>query len=226
MLAGAGTLRAQFGFGAGIAAIGDNIRQAGGEVADLVQKDSITYQDVSNGLGFYFTGRVKYGLGGPLRIIGDASYIFYPASQVTLVDANFNGQEASATFDVGSTLIPINLGLEVTLPIAVVRPYLGAEFTYTFVSRTYTIAKGDPNNSDFGADIANKPAKENEAGVAFGAGAELAVGPVALDLGGRFNLTNLFTKGTDEKSVSFLQLGATLYFGDLLHKSDKSEGGK
>jgi hypothetical protein len=218
VLAGPAVAHAQFGFGAGIAAVGDNISQAGGSLGDLLSADSLTYGDVSKGVGFYLTGRIKYGLGA-VRLIGDLSYAFFPSSQVTLVDYSVDqqNQAGTATFDVGTTLIPINAGLEAVLPLPVVRPYLGAEFSYTLVSRTYTIARADAN-SQFAADVANKPAGENEAGLAFGAGAEIAVGPVALDLGARYNLANLFTKENNEKQMSYLQIGATLYFGDLMHK--------
>jgi hypothetical protein len=207
---------AQFGFGLGVAAVGDNVRQAGGELADLIRKDSIGYNDVAGTFGFYATGRIKYPV-GPIRIIGDVSYIFFPAEEVTLTDYNVNtDQTGSATFEVGASYIPLNAGIEFALPIPVVRPYLGAEFSYTLISRTMTLVKADATGT-VSPDVANKSAGENEAGLAIGAGAELAVGPVALDLGARFNMTNLFTKDTDiEKSINFLQVGATLYFGNLM----------
>jgi hypothetical protein len=212
--------QAQFGFGAGVAVVGDNVLQAGGDLADLISKDSIQYGDVAGTFGAYATGRIKYGLGA-VRIIGDASYIFFPAKEVVLTDYNVNtNQTGSATFEVGATFIPLNAGLEFVLPLPVVRPYLGAEFSYTFVSRTYTLVKADATGT-VSPDIANQPAGENEAGIAVGAGAEFGIGPVALDLGARFNVANLFTQASDEKAMSFLQVGAVLYFGDLVGGGDE-----
>jgi hypothetical protein len=224
LAASAVPVRAQFGFGAGVAVVGDNVLQAGGDVADLVRQDSIQYGDVAGKFGFYLTGRMKYGLGA-VRIIGDASYIFFPAKEITMTGFEINQDTtASATFEVGASFIPINAGLELVLPLPVVRPYLGAEFSYTFVSRTYTLIKADPGTEQPAGDIANKSAGENEAGLAIGAGAEFALGPVALDLGARLNLPNLFTMGTDsEQAMSFVQLGAVVYFGDLVGGSDDKD---
>jgi hypothetical protein len=224
LAASAMPVRAQFGFGAGVTVVGDNVLQAGGDVAVLLRQDSIQYGDVAGKFGFYLTGRMKYPLGA-VRIIGDASYIFFPAKEITLSGFEVNQDStASATFDVGTSFIPINAGLEFVLPLPVVRPYIGAEFSYMFVSRTYTLIKADPGTEQPAGDVANKSAGENEAGLAIGAGAEFAVGPVALDLGARLNLANLFTRGTDgEQSMSFVQLGAVLYFGDLVGSGDKDK---
>jgi hypothetical protein len=211
MIYGGAMARAQFGFGVGVAAIGDNIGQAGGEVSDLINKDSITYGDVSGNIGFYASGRVRIPL-GPIHLLGDISYVTFLSKEVTLESASVNTADTtvSAQFNVGTTLIPINVGAAFALPTPVVKPYLGAQLSYTFVSRTYAFVSGATEIKDKG--IQNKSAGDPEVGLTVNGGAEIALGFAALDIGARYNMMNLFTEDTGEKSMRYLQVGASLFF--------------
>jgi opacity protein-like surface antigen len=217
-IAGFGTASAQFGFGVGIASSGANLNQAAGNLSDLLSKDTISYSDVSGGFGFYLSGRMKYPL-GPVRLVGDASFIYFPAKQITLTMANMTGSDASAEFNVGGTYIPIGLGLDYALPTPVLHPYIGAELTYTYVNRTFAAVSG---NTDM-----FKPTLENrntgsDWGLMVGAGIELNVFSVmALDVGARYNLENLFSKETDVPDAKYLQVGASLFYGDLYSSGSK-----
>jgi hypothetical protein len=211
MLCGGVAARAQFGFGAGIAAIGDNIGQAGGEVSDLLGKDSISYGDVSGDIGFYLTGRAKFEV-GPLRLMGDVSYVYFQAKEVTLESFGFNAGDTtvSGTFNVGTSMIPINVGAAIALPTPVVKPYIGAQLSYTFVSRTYAFVSGDAEIQNKG--IQNKSAGDPEFGLSINGGAEFGLGFASLDVGARYNMMNLFTADDTEKSMRYLQVGASLFF--------------
>lgn len=211
--------RAQFGFGGGIASMGEDALQAGVSLTDLASKDSVTYADVSGGIGFYGIAQLKYGLGGPIRLNADVAYAFFPAEEITV--KNINVGDTSATFDVGATLIPITVGVDLVLPITFIRPYVGAQLSYTIFNRTLTYVKGDPSVNT--PDVRNEWEGEDQWGVTVKAGAELAVGGVALDLGLRYNLANLFSKESGGSSMNYLQAGATLFFGDLLNRDDDED---
>jgi hypothetical protein len=202
---------AQFGAGLGVAAVGDNVDQAGGELSDLFQKENITLDDVSGNIGFYVTGRARIPL-GPIRLTGDLAYVYFQSKNVTLTDAAVNPQDStvSATFEVGSSFIPVFVGAEFALPVPVVKPYIGAQVGYTYTSRTYTFASG--NDKLKSLDLQNKSAGDPEFGMALNAGVELSLGVAALDVGARYNLSNLFSQSDDEKSMRFLQFGASVFF--------------
>ena len=206
------TARAQFGFGIGMAAAGDNIGQAGGELRDLLSKDSITYGDVSGDLGFYVSGRLHLGL-GVFRVLGDISYVYFQSPEVTLTDIGVNAADStvSATFEVGTSMIPVQAGVAVALPLPVAKPYLGAHLGYTFVSRTYTFLQGNGDLERL--DLANKSAGDPEMGLALSAGVELGLVFATLDIGARYNLANIFTMDDGEEPMRYLQIGASLLIG-------------
>ncbi len=219
-LAASGSALAQYGFGVGIASSGANLNQAAGNLSDLLSKDSITYSDVSGGFGAYVTARLKHSL-GPVRLIADAAYIYFPAKEVELTEVNVGGQEAKATFDIGGSYIPIGVGLEYALPTPVIHPYIGAEVTYTFVSRSYAAVKGDVDAVS--PDLSNH-STGSDWGLMVGAGVELNVFSVmALDLGLRYNLENLFSKESTAPHAKYLQVGASLFFGDLYPSSSSGD---
>ncbi len=204
--------RAQFGVGIGVAAAGDNLQQAGGELADLFSSDSITYDDVSGTIGFYVTGKARFELGEVLRFSGDLSYVYFQAKELTLTDFNVNTQDSTvaATFEVGTSLIPIGAGVEAVLPLGPLKPYLGLQGTYTFVSRTYAFVRGAQELDD--ADFRNKSAGDGELGVAISAGVDIGLGPLKLDVGAKYNLSNLLSTDENEKSMRYLQVGVAALF--------------
>lgn len=206
------TARAQFGFGVGLAAIGDNITQASGELGDLIRDDSITYGDVSGNIGFYLSGRARFEV-GPVRLLGDVSYIYFQSSEITLTDAAVNVQDSTvnATFEVGTSMIPIQVGVGIALPTPVVKPYAAVHFGYTFVNRTYTFMSGGDELRRL--DVGNKSAGDPEVGMAFSAGVEIPIVFATLDVGARYNLANLLSTATNEQPMRYLQVGASLILG-------------
>jgi opacity protein-like surface antigen len=211
---------AQLGIGGGIAAMGSSIRGAAEDLNELRQRDSITYADVDGGIGFYGTFRIKYSYGGFWRFAGDVAYTYYPNENIRLVEYEA-GDTNSATFEVGASLITGSIGLDLALPTEGVRPYASGQFTYTIFNRTLARVSGSESIED--AEVQNKWEGSNEWGLAIGAGVEFAAGStLALDIGLRYNLANLFSMKETEPATNYLQAGVTLFFGDLL-KDAKEE---
>jgi len=202
----------QIGVGGGLAAAGDNIQQAGGALSDLFAKDSIRYGDVTGTIGGYFTVRGRLPVAKVLAITGDANYIYFQKEEMVLTDLAINPDStAQATFEVGTSLIPLNLGIQLSLPSNVIIPYAGAQLSYTFVNRTYAFVRGSDQLNN--VTINNAAAGENEFGVALSAGVDIALGEVTIDVGARYNLSNLLTQDDDEKGMRYLQVGAAVLFG-------------
>jgi len=216
------SLPAQIGLGIGLASTGEDIKKAGGELEDVLQKDvkSLTYGDLSGEVGFYGKIGFKKGLGGP-RIAADVSYVYFQNSQIKLTALSIGqGTEISATFEVGTSLIPISLGLEYALSIPILRPYAGAYPVYTFVNRTFTHIGGTRI-----ASVENQSAGENEFGLGFEGGAEFAfINNLTITLSGRFTVANMFTADNDEGTLGLLQLGASIWFGDIIGNEKREEG--
>ena len=217
---GGATAHAQFGIGAGAAAMGDNVLEAGVNFTRLFDGDSVQYSDIGGVVGGYVIGHFRYGYGSYGRLNLDVAYVFFPAEtiRVTEVDASNNGAE----FEVGASLIPIALGGEVVLPNENIRPYLGAQITYTIFNRTFAYVQGDEQfNRD---DIRTEWAGRDRWGLAFRTGCEFAIGRMALDLGVRYNLADFFHASDGDKTMNYLQIGASVLFGELVNtKQDDKE---
>lgn len=202
----------QIGIGAGLAAVGDNIQQAGGSLADLLKKDSITYGDVAGTIGAYVTVRGRLPASNVMQITGDLSYTYFQNEEIVLTDLAVNPDStAEATFEVGTTLVPINAGIQFSLPSKIIIPYAGAQFSYTFVNRTYAYTSGSSELNS--VTINNTSAGEDEFGMALNAGVDISLGDLTIDVGARYNLANLFTQDDDEKGMRYLQVGAAILFG-------------
>lgn len=216
------SLPAQVGVGGGVASIGESVQKAGGEFESLFEKggEELTYEDISGEVGLYGMVGGKMSLGG-VRLAGELSYAYFQASQITLTSLTVNDDTTvSATFEVGTSLIPISLGLEYALPIETFHPYVGAYPVYTIVNRTYTHIEGDQVSG-----IENASAGENEFGVGAEVGAEFGLGgTVGLGVRLRFTVMNLFSAREGENSSGLLQLGASLWFGDLFPGEEGEEG--
>lgn len=211
---------AQFGIGGGVAALGDNILEAGVNLTRVFGSDTLRYGDIGGVVGGYVIGHFRYGYGHYARLNLDVSYVFIPAETIRLVRVSESADEA--VFEVGASLIPIALGAEVVLPGDNVRPYAGAQLSYTIFNRTFAHVQG---NEEFNRDdITSEWAGHDRWGLAFRGGVEFAAGPLALDLGLRYNLASLFNAKQGEREMNYLQVGVGVLFGELLNTRE-AEGG-
>lgn len=212
-------LSAQIGIGGGMATIGESAQKAGGEFEALFEKngEELSYDDVSGEVGFYGMIGGKLPAGG-LRIAAEVSYAYFQASSITLTSLTINDDTTvSATFEVGTSLIPLSLGLEYAIPMQGLHPYIGAYPVYTIVNRTYTRLEGDQIGG-----LENVSAGENEFGAGAEVGLEFGLGDaLGLGLRLRYTVMNLFTARDGESSSGMMQLGASLWIGDLFPDDDK-----
>ena len=214
-------LPAQVGVGVGLASTGADVFKVGGELEDLLKKDAeeLTYDDLSGEVGFFGKVGYKKGFGG-LRLVGDISYAYFQNSQIRLTTFNVNQDTSiSATFEVGTTLIPVSAGLEYVFQIPTIRPYIGAYPVYTFVNRTFTRLEGETI-----AGIENTPAGENEFGLGVEGGLELAlINNLTFALSGRYTVANMFYTDEDEGTFGLFQLGFSVWFGDILGNEEDDD---
>ena len=215
------TAVAQYGIGAGVAAIGEDIHKAGGELDDLLHKDGndLNYDDISGEVGIFGKLGYKHGLGG-FRVVGDVAYVYIQNSRVKLTQLDVSEDTTvSATFEVGTSLIPISVGLEYALPFSAFRPYVGAYPSYMFVNRTFTYVQGEEIT-----EVENKSAGENEFGLGVEAGAEFSLfNSVTLALSARYAVANLFSAEDGEDTQGMLFVGASLWIGDIIGGDDDED---
>ncbi len=196
----------QIGVGAGLATAGDNVGEARGALRDLANQESITMNDVSQNFGVYGTLRLRLPV-KPIRLTGDISYVYFRSTEVQMTQGSGG---SSATFDVGTSMLPVMIGVAYAMDLPLVSPYVGMNLGYTQVFRTYTYRSGSPELNR--ATITNASAGEPEFGMGLNVGAEIKAGSMMVDAGARYNFMNLFTTSSDEKGMRYLQIGATLYF--------------
>lgn len=207
------SLYGQFGAGAGVSSIGESVQRAGGEFESLFEKrgEELTYNDISGEVGFYGMVGARLPIGA-FRIAPEVSYNYFQASRIKLSSLTVNDDTTvSATFEVGTSLIPVSMGIEYLVPIRGFNPYLGLYPTYTFVNRTYTRIEGDQISG-----LENASAGENEFGLGAEFGLEFGLAKsLWLNVRLRYTLLNALTTSDLEKSSGLLQLGTSLWFGDI-----------
>jgi len=215
MLAIGAPVHGQFGIGlgAGLVAAGDGVSQAAGDLQDFISKDSLTFTDVTGNVGFTVVGRVRYGLSRYLGLNGDASIAFFSSENVQLTSASLNPEDTSvnATFEVGTTVIPVSAGVSAGFTAGPLRPFVGADIGLTFVKRTYTFVSGNTGGVDE-VEIENKSAGDPELGVALNGGADLTLGPVVLEIGFRYNMANMLSQADGEDPMRYLRIAASIIF--------------
>lgn len=216
-------LVAQPGVGIGVASIGDDLRKAGGELEELFEKrdEELTYQDLSGGVGFYGMVGFKSQFDNTgFRLAAEASYVYFQSEQIRLRSVSINDDTTfNASVEVGTSLIPIGLGIEYAIPTSPIHPYFGIYPTYTLVNRSYLLIEGNAP-----AGFENSSAGENEFGLAGEVGVELGIlNGLGLGLRARYSLANLITSDELEDSYGVLQLGAILWLGDLFDEDDPDD---
>jgi hypothetical protein len=214
---------AQIGLGGGAAAIGKDVRHAGGELRDVLttESDELTYDDISGQVGIFAQAGFKFGFGGP-RLAASIGYDYFQNSQVKLTKVNVGQsvESSSATFDVGTSLIPIAAGGEYAFPISTVRPYVGVYPTYTIINRTYTFVQGDGS-----LKVGNESAGENEVGAGTEIGIEFPIlSSMTVAVSARYTMMNLFTRGEGEENQGLLHVGASVWFGEIFDNRSSNDG--
>ena len=142
MVAAASACSAQIGIGAGVAALGADVRRANDDLQRLADGGEVTYEDISGGVGFYGIFRIKYSYGGIWRFAGDVAYTYFPESNIRLVETDQQGDTVSGVFDIGASLVTGSFGLDITLPVEYFRPYVSGQATYTIFNRTFAKVSG------------------------------------------------------------------------------------
>lgn len=205
--------RAQLGvgLGAGLVAAGDGVTDAASDLQDFLSKDSLAFTNVSGSVGFTVIGRLRWSMSKVLRLNGDASVAFFSSENVQLTDARANLADTTvnATFEVGTTVIPISAGIQAGLPSGPIRPFVGADLGMTFVSRTYTFVSGNTGGVNQ-VEIENKRAGDPEIGLALNAGVDVTIGPVVIEIAGRYSLANMLSQDDEEDPLKYLRVGAAL----------------
>lgn len=201
---------AQLAVGFGVAATGEDLRKAGGELENVLTTDQseLTYDDVSGEVGIYGMIAYKHPL-DKFRLTAEVDYAYFQNAEVKLTTFDVVNDTLRATFEVGSSLIPISLGVEYLFAASSLRPYVGVAPVFTLVNRTYTHLEGDQISG-----VESSSAGENEFGVGAEIGMEFGLTKgFGLGLRARYTLVNLFTADNDEASFGLLQAGLALVIG-------------
>jgi outer membrane protein W len=210
---------AQLAVGFGIAATGEDLRKAGGELENVLttEQSELTYDDVSGEVGIYGMIAYKHPL-GKIRLTGEVDYAYFQNAEVKLTTFDIVNDTLRATFEVGSSLIPISLGVEYLFAASSLRPYVGVAPVFTLINRTYTHLEGDRISG-----VESSSAGENEFGVGAEIGMEFGLTKgFGLGLRVRYTIANLFTADNDEASFGLLQAGLALVIGKV-GPDDESE---
>lgn len=195
--------QSSFGIGAGLS----TPNEAVSSVYNNMSLGSLE-EDLSNAasLGYHFQVKYRFGLGESIRFAASAGLHRFPEADLVIKDPR-DGK--TYTFVATSNIIPITAGLEYSIVKSGIGVFLAGDLAYNYFSNSLDLKTGDAS-VPIGI---NKDAAYSRVGVALGAGVDLDLKILSLELTGKYHLTNLINKEKGEPERSYFALTLSAMFG-------------
>ncbi|MBI3260367.1 MAG: outer membrane beta-barrel protein [Ignavibacteriae bacterium] len=159
-------------------------------------------------LGYHVGVRLRFALGDDLVFMGGLSLTRFPQSKIYVsVPNGTQGDSIRATLTTTQNVIPIGVGLNYYLTRKVLGIYGIGELTYNYLTNSI-----DAEYNGAPIPLDNSPTY-NRVGFGLGAGMDIDLKLLTLNLEGKYNLVNFIGSEDGEKSKSFVTLSIGVYFG-------------
>ena len=160
-------------------------------------------------LGYHGGVRLRFGLSEEIVFSGGISWSRFPQSKIR-VSTGTQFDSVVGELTTVQNIIPIAAGMNYYLVRKSIGIYATGELTYNYISSTIdATVQGTP------VPIAQSPTY-NRVGVGFGAGVDLDLKLITVNLEGKYNLVNFIGReSSNEPSKSFVSLSLGVYFGSL-----------
>lgn len=196
-----------FGFQVGLSTPSDKI-------ADVYNRKTIGLD--SGKVGDFFDNGMKsgYNIGVKIRLplsdnftfVGGFSYNKFPESEITVKYPTTTAKMDSVILTSTTNIVPINAGINIYLFKSFLAPYISADLTYNYIS----------SSLDYKYTKISIPLSKSEAnsrmGFSVGAGMDLNLKLITVNLEGKYHYLNLIGKEDAEAEKSYFTLCAGIYF--------------
>lgn len=189
----------QIGFYGGLSTPND-------KVSDIYNGDISVGKMWSEGkdAGYHLGVKGRISLSDNIDFVGGIGYNKFPESKIEVKDPTTDTLLLSLTST--TNIVPINAGINLYLFRSVVGVYATGDITYNYITSSI-----DYNYKGVDVPLSKTPA-DSRMGFGLGAGMDLKLGLVVLNLEGKYHSLNLIGKADKEKDKSYFSLSLGVYF--------------
>lgn len=183
------------------------------KISDIYNKSTVNLSDTSAGsllgkgldAGYHLAVKGRIGLSDNADFIVGFGIHRFPETDIEVRDPS-NPDVLLATLSSNTNIIPITAGLNYYLINSFIGIYATGDLTYNYIT-TSVDYKGT------GIDIPiSKTPTDNRMGFGVGAGLDISLGLIMLNVEGKYNYLNLIGKEEEEGNKAYFTLGVGVYF--------------
>lgn len=191
------------------------------QISNVYNSDSLKTENVVGTLkrsaantGYHVGARLRLGLGEDLVFIGGISLSRFPSSKIDIVVPN-GTDTIRTTLTSTQNIIPIAVGVNYYLTKKLIGVYAIGELSYNYLTNSID---GTIQGVNFPLD---RSPTYNRVGFGLGAGMDIDLKLLTLNVEGKYNLVNFIGSEEGEKSKSFVTLSVGIYFGSTTTAKSK-----
>lgn len=161
--------------------------------------------------GYHIGMKLRLNVSNNLMFVGGILWNKFP--QTTIEILNSKTGDTLIVLQSTQNIIPISAGLNLYLFQNVISPYLSGDLCYSIISNSIDYKQIPLNGVEIDPLITNA-----RAGFGLGAGLDIDLKLVYLNIEGKYNISNLIGKDSEEKNKNYFTLSLGVYFGNPVSK--------
>lgn len=154
--------------------------------------------------GYHIGAIGRFDLSDDFSIVGGIAWHKFPQTKIDVTDPTTG--DTVASLETSQNIIPINVGVNYYLLRTIVGVYGTGQLTYNYISNSV-----DYNYKNVPISLNQSPT-DNRVGFGLGAGVDIDVVLMTLNLEAKYNIVNLIGKKTDEPTKSYFSLSLGVLF--------------
>lgn len=154
--------------------------------------------------GYHLAVKGRIGLSENADFYVGFGYHRFPQTDIQVTDPTTG--KVLATLASNTNIVPINAGLNFYLFRSVVGLYATGDLAYNYISSSL-----DYKGAGIDIPISKTPA-DSRLGFGLGAGVDISLGLIMLNVEAKYNYINLIGKEDDESTKNYLSFGVGVYF--------------
>lgn len=205
------TAQIGMGFFVGLSTPNDKVGDVYNNSTINVNNNNVVGNFVNNGVssGYHFGAKARIPMSENVIFTGSASWNKFPTSHATLTLPP-EIKDTTININISEIIIPISAGIQFYLFRSILSLYGVGELSYNYITSTV----------DYPTQVGPIPLKlngtptDNRVGFGLGAGLDIDVKVVLLNVEAKYNLANLIGQTSGEKSKAYYTLSLGIYFGN------------
>jgi len=157
--------------------------------------------------GFDIGVRLRMPINDNIILTGILGWSRFPQTKIEIKDPTNTSGPALATLNTSQNVVPIGAGINFYPFKSHVAVYATGEVTYNYIYNSVELEGGSSFN------LSNTSPAYNRIGAGFGAGIDLDIELILLNLEVKYNFANLIGTTADEKAKNYLTVNVGVFFG-------------